>query len=149
MATATYNNLGNVYARQGNYPNVTVADRAQLLGQALKNTFAALKIQEGMGDKNGIINSYINIGNFYSAQQKFDEGYQYLSKALAFSKEIGSLEQVKSCYEGLAIADSGFAASSSISVQKRIEYAVQGMEHYKLFITYRDSVCNEGEHQKN
>ncbi|HTA60907.1 MAG TPA: tetratricopeptide repeat protein, partial [Bacteroidia bacterium] len=48
---ASYNNIGNVYEKQGNY------------AEALKNYFASLKLREAINDKKGISVSYNNIGN--------------------------------------------------------------------------------------
>ena len=114
-----YNNIGMIYHNQGNYP------------EALKNTLAALKIREEIGDKQGIADSYNNIGNVYMKQKKNKEGFKYLNKALSLSKEIGSLENIKSNYEDLADLD---------SAQGNFKGA---LEHYKLFITIRDSLVNK------
>src|SRR6266496_3141726 len=156
---ASYNNIGNIYAVQGNYP------------EALKNLFAALKIKEETGDKqgiafsydniglvymhendydkalkyfsdylksseeiednSGIADAYINIGNVYTKQKKNSDASLYLNKGLLLSKEIGSLDYIKNGYDGLAKLD---------SAQGNFK---QALEHYKLYINYRDSLFNE------
>jgi two-component system, NtrC family, sensor kinase len=114
-----YNNIGAIYADQGDYPD------------AVKNYFIALKIREEIGDKEGIANSYSNIGNIYTRQKKYIDASGYLNKSLSLSKEIGSLERIKESYKGLAIFD---------SAQGNFK---QALEHYKLFVIYRDSLVNK------
>ncbi len=117
--SSSYNNIGNIYYIQGNYP------------VALKNYFASLKISEEIGDKEGIANSYNNIGTIYTNQKKYNEASGYLNKALSLSKEIGLLEINKNSYKNLTILD---------SAQGNFK---QALEHYKLFVTTRDSMFNQ------
>ncbi len=154
-----YNNIGVIYYAQGNYP------------EALKNYFESLKIRETIGDKHGnvvsnnnigatyyklgnypealkyhfsalksaedikanrdIAISFNDIGNAYVKQRKYADAAQYFNKSLALSREIGNLEGIKSAYESLTALD---------SVQQNFK---QSLEHFKLYITYRDSLVNE------
>ena len=111
-------NVGNIYLNQGNYP------------EALKNFFACLKIKEEIGDKNGIALSYIGIGFIYTKEKRYNEASEYLNKGLSLSKEIGSLYDIKSSYGGLSELDS---AQGNFN---------KALEHYKLYITFRDSLVN-------
>jgi adenylate cyclase len=113
-----YGNIGIIYNNQGNYP------------VALKNYFESLKIMEELGDKNGIAFCYINIGEAYTNQKKYNDASAYLNKALTFAKEIGSLDIIEDSYANLATLDS---AQGNFN---------KALEHYKLFITYRDSLEN-------
>jgi signal transduction histidine kinase len=115
----TYYNIGVVYSDQGIYPN------------ALKNYFNALKISGEIGDKYGIAQTYTGIGKIYTKQKKNSEALLFLNKGLALAKEIGSLDYIKNAYESLAVLD---------SVQGNFSNA---LEHYKLFITYRDNIYNK------
>jgi len=115
----SYNNIGVIYERQGNYP------------EALKNYFVGLKASEEIGDKEGIANSYNNLGTIYTNQKKYNEASGYLNKALSLSKEIGLLEINKSSYKSLTILD---------SAQGNFKLA---LEHYKMFVTTRDSMFNK------
>jgi two-component system, NtrC family, sensor kinase len=115
----SYNSIGIIYDDQGNYP------------EALKNHFASLKIREEIGDKNGIATSFDNIGSIYTKQKKYNDASVYLDKGLSLSKEIGSLDDIRYCYGHLATLD---------SAQGNFK---QALEHYKLFITTRDSMVNK------
>ena len=132
----TYNSIGNVYNDLNNYP------------EALKHHFAALKIKEEIGAKSGIAQSFNNIGNTYTKEKKYKEASQYLYKGLTLAKEIGTLETIKSSYSNLANLDSAQAASPLTPLQKRGEFAMQALEHYKLYIIYRDSLLNNENSKK-
>ncbi len=120
----SYNNIGTIYESQGDF------------GKALTSQLEALKIREEMGDKYGKSMTFINIGNVYAGQNKFDKAREYLEKGLALSEEIGSVEGLKLCYESLAIID-------NVQGKYKLE-----LEHYKLFIKYRDSLLNNENTQK-
>ena len=97
----------------------------------MKNYFASLKISEEIGDKEGIADSYNNIGNIYNDQGNYQDARKYLDDGLALSKKIGSKLQIKNNYKTLSILDStegNFA---------------QALEHYKMFTLYKDSLLNE------
>ena len=114
----SYNNIGAVYDDQGNY------------SEALKNFLASLKIKEEIGDKEGIAGTYNSIGRIYIKEKKFYDASEYLNKGLSLSIEIGSLEWMKESYMVLAQLD---------SAQGKFNKA---LEHYKLYITIRDSLVN-------
>ncbi len=111
--------IGNIYYLQGNY------------SEALKNYLASLKTQEEIGDKQGIAASYNSIGYVYTLQNKTSDASQYLNKGLSLAIEIGSLVDIKESYRVLATLD---------STQANFK---QAFEHYKLYITYRDSLVNK------
>jgi two-component system sensor histidine kinase UhpB len=113
-----YNKTGIINYYQGNYP------------EALNNYFIALKKREELGNKNGVAETIINIGQVYRKQKNNNKAYAYLNKGLSLSKDLGSLEFIESCYENLSAVD---------SAQGNFDKA---FEHYKLFITYRDSLSN-------
>ncbi|MEP7106993.1 MAG: adenylate/guanylate cyclase domain-containing protein [Ferruginibacter sp.] len=115
----SYNNIGVIYNSQGNYPG------------ALKQYFAGLKIYEEIGDKEGVALSYNNIGANLIKQKKYIDASQYVNKGLLISKEIGNTEDIKESYRNLAGLD---------SAQGNYK---QSLEHYKLYISYRDSLFNE------
>lgn len=120
----SYNNIGNINYRQADYP------------EALKNYFAALKIKTEIGDKQGLVETGNNIGITFIKQKKYSEASQYLNKARALANEIGNLNLIKDTYLGLAELDS---AQSNFK---------QALEHYKLFISTRDSLVNNENTQK-
>ncbi len=127
----SYGNIGGIYARQGNYPD------------ALKNHFASLKIMEEVGNKYGIAVSYNNLGELHIKLGKLKDAKKYFDKGLLLSKEIGSKNAIKESYSGLSTLDSTLAASPLTPLQKIGEYAMSALEHYKMYIIYRDSLDNE------
>ncbi|MBC7885672.1 MAG: tetratricopeptide repeat-containing sensor histidine kinase, partial [Saprospiraceae bacterium] len=118
-SAVTYNNIGGVYYKQGNYP------------EALKYQFSALKLAEEIGANRDIASANNDIGNVYIKQKKYNDAAQHLTKSLVLSREISNLEGIKSGYKSLTALD---------STQQNFK---QALEHYKLYITYRDSLVNE------
>ncbi|HXL56199.1 MAG TPA: tetratricopeptide repeat protein, partial [Chitinophagaceae bacterium] len=115
----SYDNIGLVYMHENDYD------------KALKYFLDYLKSSEEIEDNSGIADAYINIGNVYTKQKKNSDASLYLNKGLLLSKEIGSLDYIKNGYDGLAKLD---------SAQGNFK---QALEHYKLYINYRDSLFNE------
>ncbi len=116
---ATLENIGVVYSMQGNHP------------EALKNLFASSKSKEEMGDKAGLAITYNNIGNVYMLMKNGKEAYQYLNMGLSMATEINDFEALNYNYLSLSELDS---AEGNFK---------QSLEHYKLFVSYRDSLYNE------
>ncbi len=157
--SASYNNIGNVYSKQGNYPEALkkyfaslkikeeIKDKpgiARTLGnigdvyyvegnypEALKNISASLKIMEEIGYKQGIAQCFYHIGIVHIKLQKLRIAEDYLNKGLKLSKEINSKDDIKASYRDLALLD---------SIKGNWKEAYQ---HHKLFIIYRDSIDNE------
>jgi len=116
---STSENMGIIYSMQGNF------------AEAKKNLFASLKIKEELGDKSGLVMTYNNIGNFFLLEKDAKEASHYLNKGLTLSNEINDLEGKSLSYQSLSELD---------SLQGNYK---QALEHYKLYITYRDSLDNE------
>ena len=119
LTAFSLNNIANILSDQGNY------------SEALKNYFASLRIFEEMHDEQNIAHSYYIIGRIYIKQNKNIEASHYLNKALLLAKDIGSSEDIENCYFNLVTLD---------STQGNFKKA---LEHYKLFITTRDSMFNK------
>ena len=113
-----FSNLGDLDERQENY------------SEALKYYFASLKIFNEIEGKDDIALMNMSIGSVYRKQKKYKDAYEFTSKGLEVSKEVGSLEYIKLSYEYLTKLDS---AQSNFK---------QALAHYKLFISFRDSLVN-------
>ena len=159
-----YNNIGNVLQEQGNYPKALqnyvtalkfadeVNDKEEIarvldnIGivyklqgkyfEAIKNLLASLKIEEELGNEEGIAKICNNLGDAWARLRKFSDAQDYLNRGLQISKKIHSVDDMKESYYGLAYLDSA-----------RGNYQ-QAYEHFKLYITYRDSLFNEGNIKK-
>ncbi len=155
----SFNNIGAVYDDQGKYD------------EALKNYFMALKIQQEIGDKHSIANSYENIGLIYMYQDIYQDALMYLFKSLKIKEEIGNNQGIAVTYnnlgnayrlqknysaasqylrKGLLIAkengniqDIKFNYLSLATLDSAQGNFKQSLDHYKLYITYRDSLDNE------
>lgn len=155
----SYNNIGNIYASLRNFPEALKNNYASLaiskergdktgmasaytsialvnqkqgnLSEALENYFNALKISEEVGDKENLADVYTEIGKIYGMQKKNIDALLYLKKGLALSYEIGSPEHLYKTYSGLTSLDSAMGNYKD------------ALNHYKLSITYRDSLFNE------
>jgi serine phosphatase RsbU (regulator of sigma subunit) len=71
-----YNTLGLIHCDMGNY------------AEALKNHFAALKLEEDLKDDYRIAQSYNNIGNVYGYQGYYKEALEYFLKSLHIQEKI-------------------------------------------------------------
>ncbi len=114
-----YNNLGAINDKLGNYD------------QALGYDFTALNLFEEIGNKEQIAFVYNSIAMVYLKQKKYNDASVYVNKALSFAKEIGKLDYIKLSYQNRATLD---------STQGNYE---QALEHYKMYIIYRDSLVNK------
>lgn len=63
------NTIGNVFWITGNYP------------KALETHLQALKLREGINDKEGMGSSYLNLGNIFSIQGDYKQALYYTFKA--------------------------------------------------------------------
>jgi tetratricopeptide (TPR) repeat protein len=141
----SYNNIGNIYWNQINYPQTNTSKKSavseklgkeSILKKSFLNYFSALKIREQTGDKPGIIESLIGLGNVQLDLKKSNEAQNYLYKALKLSKEIGSKEWIKESYSRIEELD---------STQSNWKEAYL---HHKLFVVYKDSIEMEEENRK-
>ena len=71
------NNIGYIYDNQGDIPN------------ALYYYEKSLKIEEELGDKQGIAISLNNIGSIYIFQDNFPKALDYLERSLNLYEEVG------------------------------------------------------------
>ncbi|MCW3084138.1 MAG: hypothetical protein JWP12_1504 [Bacteroidetes bacterium] len=124
-------NIGNSYYTQSFLPGVTPAEHERLLNDALTEFMTGFRILEDVDDQQGVAMSYNDIGVLYVAQHKTADAIDYLNNGLAVAKAIGSKEDIKASYTGLASADSASGNFKS------------AYEHHKLFLIYRDSLLNE------
>jgi two-component system sensor histidine kinase UhpB len=115
----SYENIGLIYMYKGIYQD------------ALMYLFKSLKIKEEIGNNQGIAVTYNNIGNVYRLQKNYSEASQYLQKGLLIAKENGNIQDIKYNFLSLSTLD---------SAQGNFE---QSLKHYKIYITYRDSLNNE------
>jgi CHAT domain-containing protein/tetratricopeptide (TPR) repeat protein len=78
--SASLNNLGEAHAAEGSY------------AQALERYQQSLSLKEALGDKAGTANVLINIGSLYQKQGRALETLDFVARAEALARQIGSLD---------------------------------------------------------
>lgn len=118
------NYLGDYYKKQND------------IAQATSYYNRALEMYESLQNKFGASLALYNLGQLYSDQKKYDEAMIYASKSLAYSKEIGVLDQT-------------FHSEKLISdLYSVLNNPAQSLEHYKNYIIARDSITNQENNKK-
>src|ERR1035437_1840645 len=116
--------IGIVYYEKADYP------------KALDYYFKSLKMQEELGDKNGIASSLGNIGNLYIQTRKFNEAEEYFKKSLVISYGINALALTRNQEQALS------------QLYDSTGHTKLAFEHYKKYITARDSIANDEKKKK-
>ncbi len=129
-------NLSNIGIAYKELADSAAGKRAIIASDSLyKKAFAyffkGLKIDEELGDKNGIAIKLGNLGSLYVTFKKYKQGEDYLLRALALCDSIGSLNNTLE-FENVL--------SNLYSQTGRPKLA---LEHYKKFIAAKDSLTNE------
>lgn len=127
----SYINIGNVHYSLSTLPGVEPAERETLQRKALNGFTEALNILEKIGDKQGMAMCRNNIGTVYLGWHQIAEAADQFDKGLALASEVGSKDDMKSSYAGLAAADSAAGKWK------------EAFDHHKMFVLYRDSLKNE------
>jgi signal transduction histidine kinase len=158
VLAGAYNNIGNTYLEMGNTKEALKAFTESLklaelvndkkvmatsqgnLGiiynqmgrttEALNSHEQAIKLFEQIGAKESIGIAYMEIGRVYFNMKKPNESKEWLDKALQTSKALGDKDVISESYLLLTQIDTAVH-----------DYA-SALEHYKLYITYRDSISN-------
>ena len=87
----TYNNIGIIYHTQSDY------------SLALEYYFKSLKIQEKLGNKQGMASSYNNIGIIYKNQSDYPLALEYYFKSLKIQGKLGNKQGIASSYNNIGI----------------------------------------------
>ncbi len=84
--------LENIYADKKEYP------------KALAYYLKELELKQAIGDKQGIVVCYVNMGELCTNLLDYKQSIQYSNAAIQISNEIGYIEGMRLAYEHLAIA---------------------------------------------
>jgi serine phosphatase RsbU (regulator of sigma subunit)/Tfp pilus assembly protein PilF len=99
------NNIGYVYMTQGDIP------------KALEYYHKSLKIQEEIGDKEGLTTSLNNIGNIYDNQGDIPKALAYYHKSLKIREIIGDKKGIAQSLNNI-----GFIYNEQGDIPKALEY---------------------------
>ena len=89
-----------------------------------------LKTREEHGDKKGMAQSFLNLGNLNMKMDHPSEARQYLEKSVQVSKEVDDKSSLATAYNNLSYLDDKEGNSK------------HALEYYKLYTIYKDSVDN-------
>ncbi|MBI3501956.1 MAG: tetratricopeptide repeat protein [Bacteroidetes bacterium] len=87
----TYNNIGGIYAREGEY------------SQALNYFSQSLQVRQEIADKQGIADCYHNLGSVYQNLKNDSEALENYSRALKMFMEIEDKDGIAMCYDNMGI----------------------------------------------
>jgi serine phosphatase RsbU (regulator of sigma subunit) len=132
-----YNSLGNIYAK---FLKIAIENRnagTDSLGKkALDYYNIALSISREIGEEEGTAVNMYGIGSVLTMQKKYSQAKTFLDTALLMSKDMGDKESVRDEYSYIAVLDS---ATGNFK---------QGLEDFKKYVVYRDSLVNEANTKK-
>src|SRR6185503_8131072 len=95
--------IGSIYELQAKNLVDQTAKRDTLIAMALDHYLKALKLDEELGNQNGIAEHLGDIGSFYTRPGTYADAHTYLYKALGISTTIGSIDLIKDDYNLLSI----------------------------------------------
>ncbi len=159
LISYNYNNLGQAYYFQKNYPKAlefyfksksikTLLNDKRGTGNAYSNISnvyfdikkndsallfndSSLFIRKAQNDKKGIATSYLNGANIFLIQKKLPEAHDYYQKALAIGKEIDFKEPIIESYNGLS------------KYYEETGNVTDALKYFKLYKAANDSVFND------
>lgn len=99
--------------------------------EAIKYFMAALKISEEIGNKESMVQCYNHLGSLHTKLHNSSEAKINLDAALLLSVELGLKKQLCEAYQ------------SSVSLDSLMGNYEQALEHYKMYIVYKDSLDND------
>jgi signal transduction histidine kinase len=132
----SYLNVGDIYFLFAHDKTLSAHKRDSLLAEARTNFEKALVALERIGDKQTMAGTYNNLGLLFVAKKNPKLAREFTLKGLALATEVGSPDDIKSSYNGLAVVDSMTGDYKS------------SLAHYKKFIEYRDKLVNKENTQK-
>jgi adenylate cyclase len=109
---------GEVFMKEGDYEN------------AYSEFERALNIAESIGDKGIISRIYYNLGEVSLQLHKFPDACNFYEQSLFIAKAIDDKKKIMQAYLALTHYDSVSGNTDAV------------LEHYKDYITYRDSIFN-------
>ena len=118
-------NVGDIYEERGDHK------------KALEYYYRALELEEKSGNKTGIAYMLGKIGTHYASRKEYILAENFLKKALALNYEAGVLKEIVEDERCLS------------EVYARTGRERLALEHYKKYISARDSIYNEENTKKN
>ncbi len=132
----SYLNMGGIYFLMADLKGGRQTPDKYYLDTALTYYTKTIAALEKIGDKQTLASTYNNLGLVYVAKKQPAKAREFVSKGLALAKEIKSLNDIMSSYNGFAVVDSAMGNYKG------------SLENYKMFVVYRDSLVNDANTKK-
>ncbi|MCF8277324.1 MAG: tetratricopeptide repeat protein [Flavobacteriales bacterium] len=92
---------------------------------------AAMKLTDELGMTMAHVSNQISLGGVRIEQQRFTEAKQLIEQGVSTALKLGHKEHIRDGYHQMSILDSAMNNMAA------------ALEHYKLFVLYKDSIFNE------
>ncbi|NTW33561.1 MAG: tetratricopeptide repeat protein, partial [Bacteroidetes bacterium] len=112
--SSSFNNIGNIYNVQSNYP------------KALEYYQKSLRLNEKLGNKKGISECYNSIGAVLDEQGNLSQSLNYYEKSLKINQELGNKKQISGSYNNIGVIYNELKAYS-----KAMEYFLKSLQIYE------------------
>ena len=134
----SFNNIGLIYYNQASAAKSRqdIVGSDSLINKAIEYYIKSLKIQEEIGDKEGMAYSFKNIGAIYYKNNVLSKAKSYIEKGYKLSKELGYPEYIEKCAGWLKKV-----------YEKQGNYKL-AYQYYKEEILMHDSIQNEENYKK-
>ncbi|MBC7864591.1 MAG: tetratricopeptide repeat protein, partial [Bacteroidia bacterium] len=129
-------NLGGVYQRQGENIKMDKTKKIRLFKLAKEYHEKAFKLNEEIGEKNGMTRDLNNLGVLNTELKNYSQAEIYLKKALVIANEVGS---------------QAYAEENEFALTQLYEASGQfgpALEHYKKYLALRDSIFSQDNEKK-
>lgn len=114
LMSKVYTNLGNIMMYESRY------------SQALDNYHRALKIDESLGDRNGIANMTMNIGSVYYSIKDYKKSIAYFNKSLA-------QKTTEPVFNAMLLRNIAAAYNMTGQTKKALDYFEKSLGLYESF----------------
>lgn len=98
----------NLYATANSLQNMAVCEKKiGRLQEAEKDLYASLTIFEQIQDKEGIAQSYVNLGDLFLQRKQYGKARSFYVDGLRLAQELDTKQGISYAYEGLIQAEAG------------------------------------------
>ena len=121
LISSNYNNIGIIYFDQGKSTS-DLKIKKEKYSKAIEYYLQSLKIDEMLGDKNGMTACYNNIGNVYQSQGLYDVSIDYFLKALKINEDLKDKNGSAICYINIASLNVKLSDDSLLNQAKKTKF---------------------------
>jgi len=140
-------NIGNIYDDRSRIAKTRMKDRTSdsLCKKAFDYYFKALRIDEELGNKNGVARHFSNIGSLFTSTGKLKEAEFYLKKAIAIDDSTGAMNDLRQDEESLSqlYDTTGKVAAEKKQFESVAKYYKLSMTHFKKAMALKDTIFSQ------